>query len=48
VARVRYGDAERLDLELRVFATPSELFESEEMSLAKLSHSLGFDADALA
>lgn len=47
VGRVRYGDAERLNLELRVFATPAELFKSEEMSLATFSHSLGFDADAL-
>jgi hypothetical protein len=47
VGRVRYGDAERLDLELRVFPTPSELFEPEEMSLATFSHSLGFDAEAL-
>lgn len=47
VANVKHGDAERLDLELRVFATPSQLFKNEEMTLAKLSHSLGFDAEAL-
>jgi hypothetical protein len=47
VGQVRYGDLERFDMELRVFATPSELFKNDEMSLAKFSHSLGFDADAL-
>jgi hypothetical protein len=47
VARARYAGSGEIDLELRVFASPSELFESEEMSLAKISHSLGFDADSL-
>ncbi|HYH54570.1 MAG TPA: hypothetical protein VD761_10620 [Solirubrobacterales bacterium] len=46
VAQVQYGSAEKLDLELRVFATPSELFKNEEMALASFSHSLGFNADA--
>lgn len=47
VARVRYGESDRLDLELRIFAEPSDLLGSEAMSMSKLSHSLGFDADAL-
>lgn len=47
VARVHYGESQRLQLELAVFARPAELLRGEEMALAKFSHSLGFDADAL-
>ena len=47
VARYRYGESERLDLTLRIFATPSALLRPDGMDLAKISHSLGFDADAL-
>lgn len=47
VARVHYGESQRLQLELAVFARPAELFRSEEMALTKFSHSLGFNADAL-
>jgi hypothetical protein len=47
VARYRYGESERLELTFRVFATPSALLRPDGMDLAKISHSLGFDADAL-
>lgn len=38
VARVRYGEFQRLQLELAVFAKPAELFKSEAMALTKFSH----------
>jgi hypothetical protein len=47
VARYQYGESERLDLTFRIFATPSALLRPDGMDLAKISHSLGFDADSL-
>jgi hypothetical protein len=47
VARYGYGAADRLDLEFRIFATPSALFRPDGMDLKKVSHPLGFDVDSL-
>lgn len=47
VGSVHYGSKESLELELRAFVSPSELFKNEEMALTKFSKSLGFNADGL-